>query len=161
MALNHWNFRKRSLYIHIHHELQLHSTQIARFLWPTWSPPGPCRPQVGPMLAAWTLLSGYWSSTVGAVTTRPKVLSNFKYVVTTLPSNYDLGFEFVYLKTYSRLCLTISALHICIIYNFRLANVIGRISDFKITELTHSVYWRKLQHRTVFGIPFHVSHGHS
>ena len=25
---------------------------------PTWGPPGPCRPQMGPMLAPWTLPSG-------------------------------------------------------------------------------------------------------
>ena len=25
---------------------------------PTWGPPGSCRPQIGPMLAPWTLLSG-------------------------------------------------------------------------------------------------------
>ena len=31
--------------------------QIARFM-PTWDPPGSCRPQMGPMLAPWTLLSG-------------------------------------------------------------------------------------------------------
>ena len=34
------------------------STQIARFMGPTWGPPGSCRPQMGPMLAPWTLLSG-------------------------------------------------------------------------------------------------------
>ena len=33
------------------------STQIARFMGPTWGPPGSCRPQMGPMLAPWTLLS--------------------------------------------------------------------------------------------------------
>ena len=33
-------------------------TQIARFMGPTWDPPGSCRPQMGPMLAPWTLLSG-------------------------------------------------------------------------------------------------------
>ena len=32
--------------------------QIARFMGPTWSPPGSCLPQLGPMLAPWTLLSG-------------------------------------------------------------------------------------------------------
>ena len=37
-------------------------TQIARFAWPTWGPPGSCRPQVGPMLAPWTLLSGEWQT---------------------------------------------------------------------------------------------------
>ena len=31
-------------------------TQIAKFMGPTWGPPGSCRPQ---MLAPWTLLSGY------------------------------------------------------------------------------------------------------
>ena len=35
------------------------STQIARFMGPTWGPPGSCRPQMGPMLAPWTLLSRY------------------------------------------------------------------------------------------------------
>ena len=33
-------------------------TQIASFTLPTWDPPGSCRPQVGPMLVPWTLLSG-------------------------------------------------------------------------------------------------------
>ena len=31
--------------------------QIARFMGPTWGPPGACWPQVGPMSAPWTLLS--------------------------------------------------------------------------------------------------------
>ena len=38
-----------------------HSTaipQIARFMGPTWDPPGADRTQVGPMLAPWTLLLG-------------------------------------------------------------------------------------------------------
>ena len=34
---------------------------IARFMGPTWGPPGSCRPQMGPMLAPRTLLSGIWS----------------------------------------------------------------------------------------------------
>ena len=36
------------------------STQIAKFMGPTWGPPGSCRPQMGPMLAPWILLSGQW-----------------------------------------------------------------------------------------------------
>ena len=35
-----------------------HISQIAKFMGPTWGPPGSCRPQMGPMLAPWTLLSG-------------------------------------------------------------------------------------------------------
>ena len=34
-------------------------TQIAKFMGPTWGPSGSSRPQMGPMLAPWTLLSGY------------------------------------------------------------------------------------------------------
>ena len=33
-------------------------SQIAMFMGPTWGPPGSCRPQMGPMLDPWTLLSG-------------------------------------------------------------------------------------------------------
>ena len=36
----------------------LKASQIARFMGPTWDPPGSCRPQMGPMLVPWTLLSG-------------------------------------------------------------------------------------------------------
>ena len=32
------------------------TSQVARFMGPTWGPPGSCRPQVGPMLAPWTLI---------------------------------------------------------------------------------------------------------
>ena len=34
------------------------ATQIAKFMGPIWGPPGSCRPQMGPLLAPWTLLSG-------------------------------------------------------------------------------------------------------
>ena len=33
-------------------------TQITKFMRPTWDPSGSCRPQMGPMLAPWTFLSG-------------------------------------------------------------------------------------------------------
>ena len=39
-------------------------SQIAKFMGPTWGPPGCCRPQMGPMLAPWTLLSGLLVFTV-------------------------------------------------------------------------------------------------
>ena len=37
---------------------QVLTTQIAKFIGPTWGPPGSCQPQVGPMLAPLTLLPG-------------------------------------------------------------------------------------------------------
>ena len=41
----------------------LDNSHIARFMGPTWGPPGSCRPQMGPMLAPWTLLSGLFDAT--------------------------------------------------------------------------------------------------
>ena len=38
-------------------------TLIARFMGPTWGPPGDDRTQVGPMLVPWILLSGYMHPT--------------------------------------------------------------------------------------------------
>ena len=38
-------------------------SQIARFIGPTLDPPGSCRPQMGPMLATWSLISGLVSHT--------------------------------------------------------------------------------------------------
>ena len=40
------------------HEVIIATSQIAKFMGPTWGPPGSCRPQMGPMLAPWALLSG-------------------------------------------------------------------------------------------------------
>ena len=34
------------------------ASQIAKLMGPTWGPPRSCRPQMGSMLALWTLLSG-------------------------------------------------------------------------------------------------------
>ena len=40
-------------------DYQQFCTQIAKFMGPKWGPPGSCWPQVGPMLAPLTLLSGW------------------------------------------------------------------------------------------------------
>ena len=44
-------------YSNVSGNLIRNSSQIARFIWPTWGPSGADRTQVGPMLAPWTLLS--------------------------------------------------------------------------------------------------------
>ena len=45
--------------------VQYNISQIARFMGPTWGPPGSFRPQMGPMLAPWTLLSWMFSRHCG------------------------------------------------------------------------------------------------
>ena len=52
--------------------------QIAKFMGPTWGPPGTCRPQMGPMLAPWTLLSGTFSSGLND----PVIMWSLRYVCT-------------------------------------------------------------------------------
>ena len=44
----------------IHNWITVMTSQIATFMGPAWGPPGSCRPQVGPMMAPWILLSGVW-----------------------------------------------------------------------------------------------------
>ena len=41
---------------HVRHGAGISRSQITKFMGPTWGPPGSCRPQIGPMLAPWTLL---------------------------------------------------------------------------------------------------------
>ena len=39
-------------------------SQIAKFMGPTWAPPGSCWPQMGPISAPWSLLSGICHSRI-------------------------------------------------------------------------------------------------
>ena len=48
--------------IPIPHTVNMMTALIARFMGPKWGPSGADRTQVGPMLAPWTLLSGWWWS---------------------------------------------------------------------------------------------------
>ena len=58
----HWNFFLEVQMALSYHLVQIGveqaATQIAKLMGPTWGPPGCCQPQMGPMLASWTLLSG-------------------------------------------------------------------------------------------------------
>ena len=65
-ARNRGGFFASYLYKNIHNKSRMHcniwahrynTSQITKFMGPTWGPPGSCRPQMGPMLALWTLLS--------------------------------------------------------------------------------------------------------
>ena len=79
------NIHNYTKIIHCH----LVTPQIAKFMGPTWGPTGSCRPQMGPMLVPWTLLSGYrcppgryflfwfWAFEVSAVLIRIILLSPF------------------------------------------------------------------------------------
>ena len=50
-----WQYKKKNLPQNIC--LPIGIPHVAKFMEPTWGPPGSCRPQMGLMLAQWTLLS--------------------------------------------------------------------------------------------------------
>ena len=52
------NYRRWPIITKHRHAHWRGTPQIAKFMGPTWGPPGSCQPQMGPMLAPWTLLSG-------------------------------------------------------------------------------------------------------
>ena len=57
--MGHINFDVRcTLFLEHKNADTLLQSKIAKFMGPTWDPPGSCRPQMGSMLAPWTLLSG-------------------------------------------------------------------------------------------------------
>ena len=58
--------------------LELIISLIATFMGPTWGPSGADRTQVGPMLAIWTLLSGYlWQHSMLPATISQSVYNTF------------------------------------------------------------------------------------
>ena len=60
-------------------------SQITKFMEPTWGPPGSCRPQMGPMLAPWTLqLSGMIFIIIGCDIEGPS-----KWIALPLQSSHD------------------------------------------------------------------------
>ena len=52
-------------------------SQIAKFMGPTWGPPGSCQPQMGQMLAPWTLMSGFISAQTQTLTIVFESLSHY------------------------------------------------------------------------------------
>ena len=59
-------------------------SQIAKFMGPTWGPSGPCRPQMGPMLGSWTLLSGIaWKIGIQATISYYRLCMSFIHTCVT------------------------------------------------------------------------------
>ena len=66
-------------------------SQIARFMGPTWNPHGSCRPEVGPFLAPWTLLSGHQSFAKASVLTISyRQVTSMKWLQLTICNGYSL-----------------------------------------------------------------------
>ena len=83
-------------------------TQIVKFMGPTWGPPGSCWPQMGPMLAPWTLrLSGKPTMDVGYILV---LAEGWEWVARLSYIKYKIDFE--------RICYLI----FCIILPFHLQN---------------------------------------
>ena len=64
--------------------LYINHTQIAKSMGPTWGPPGTCWPQMGPMLAPWTLLSWKW------LVIEPQVMDSKLFVNSQIMIQYSI-----------------------------------------------------------------------
>ena len=65
ITISHCDVTKVNRWHHNSTTVFILKTQIAEFMGPTWGPPGSFRPQMGPMLAPWILLSGNQSGATG------------------------------------------------------------------------------------------------
>ena len=63
---------------------------------PTWSPPGSCRPQIGPMLATWTLQSGYVSKchNILSLCDTTELIHNGNHIIPSHSSDFHLYLHF-------------------------------------------------------------------
>ena len=78
------------------------ASQTAKFMGPTWGPPGPCRPQMGPMLAPWTLLSSLYSIQGSAISQ----LNVTKHVLSQWQSKGSAKWE--------NITMPVSIYHVCV-----------------------------------------------
>ena len=65
----------------------LNYTQMAKFIGPTWGPPGSCQPQMGPIMAPWTLLSGYiftWYDGIDEIDSHGVTVNALAHAVSTI-----------------------------------------------------------------------------
>ena len=104
-------------------------SQIAKFMVPTWGPPGSCRPQLGPMLAPWTLLSGVSPASVFVRTPEPHHPGTRLHLV---PGLKDLGSLLILeqVKQYGNpnlICITEYPIQISIYHR----------QPFKLYRITH------------------------
>ena len=105
-------------------EIENIESQVAKFMGPTWGPPGSCWPQIGPMLAQWTLLSGIvcmirygqipqsiepvgmdvwlfasrWHSPCGSVSLAANAFQNYKAVIKSSKHNYRNMHQYLMLR---------------------------------------------------------------
>ena len=82
------------------------TSQIAKSMGPTWCPPGSCRPQMGPMLVPWTLLSGIHRRSDTKFRFRMGTRSNILHIIFSL---YDIGILDIWHWTLLRDCFLLPA----------------------------------------------------
>ena len=117
--------------------------RIARFIGPTWGPPGSCRPQMGPKLAPRTLLSGVVCVCVcvcvcvgGGV----NAVNVFLFISIPWPSDlygqpWHPYFHIAICEVYS--CIIIRTLHDCLSQ----MNESLLISNSKLTSDSELIWW--------------------
>ena len=78
--------------------------QIVKFMGPTWGPPGSCRPQMGPILAPWTLLSGKVCEATNQGPESVRMSGQVQYITIILPNAFWTLLSVVSHKAATQLC---------------------------------------------------------
>ena len=99
---------------------------------PIWGPPGPCRPQMGPMLAPWTLLSVLFPKNIPASVPRESMCLS-------VPASH------IYVKGATR-----SIIHKVIVYSELSAD---QCTLFTNALFDHPLYQHQIQH-LIWMVPF-------
>ena len=103
-VLLHWHWRSRMIV----------TSQITRFMGPKWDPPGSWRPQVGPMLVPWTLLSGTLWTWANSTSNQPQQHNKVQNVCLTLNCTNNM---YIYIYIYIHILYLYMYAHIHIIYD--------------------------------------------
>ena len=156
----------------------IYPSQIAMFMGPTWGPPGFCRPQMGPMLAPWTLLSGIFSKAASLALGQLRDCSSgsdislknlqtctaqCRYIaVTFLPnSHYRHHIALPWGRGMGCLlwvwCLiTFCSCHRSVVISWKKMDRVITALDCNIDYWYHNIYWfpSSFQHNSIHGIEY-------
>ena len=120
-------------------------SQIAKFMGPIWGPLGSCRPQMGPMLAPWTLLSGLFGDALWL----PALNRSLQRCNWNIPGEQSLDVIGISAYTTTYAPVFISFFNSCLILGLRPANERQRYF-VTLNQSCNYFWWTRVIHLSSF-----------
>ena len=128
---------------------------IAKFMGPTWGPPGSSRPQIGPMLAPWTLLSGMGFNSTGCYAGTPDLDSVMDHMETTrLSSVLGMDIRTVCIKLWKLGILSCRHWYTKI----HVIHTLISVTDSKLFAAIRGSVWARYGERVIIPTNFFCTH---